>query len=170
MSEDSPLVDGVREIIRLTQLVNVRTMSVQARNERNSWPGSVQVRVAALTAEVNSVPGRIQASFMHEVTYTAEPEELTDQSDSTSALATISCTHVLEFKTDRDLDWGAIDSEVKEEWLRRVAYFIVYPYVRETIQRSGLELGIPVLVLGYLTPESLEPSSLTVIPSPVLSD
>jgi len=143
-----------KELIGLTELLQVRLAKLTCRNESADWPDKFGVSIEAKDAEVRHSADSLIVNFAHEVTYVSEEED---------TLAAISFTHQLTFQKTSTLDPELTADPIINEWVQRVAYFIVYPYARTALQTCALALDIPPVVLGYLRQDTAQPSSLTVL-------
>lgn len=61
---------------------------------------------------------------------------------------TLSTAHVLTFQITEDLD---TTQATLAAWAQTNAYFMVYPYVRQTFTALTSSMGMPPVVLGYMS-------------------
>lgn len=153
--ESEQRTELVRELIRRTELRDVSLVSIDAANNASTWPADGSVEVTPDNVQFRLDDQQLQVRFKHTVTYqTAEATELAHV--AVEHLATYSwedTTGALEPITEPD---------TINEWIERVVYFTVYPYVRSALQTTGLAMGIPPVVLGYLR-QDLVPSQVSLI-------
>jgi hypothetical protein len=74
-------------------------------------------------------------------------------------VASIEFTHTahIAYEGERPTD------QVMETWVMGNVIFMVYPYVRQTLQQACMQVGIPPIVLGYLKRDELVPRTITVV-------
>ncbi len=148
----------VRELIRRTELRDVRLVSIDATNDASHWPADGNVEVTPDNVQFRLDDRQLQVRFKHTVTY---------QTAETTELAHIAVEHLATYSWEDTPGDSAPPTEPDtiNEWIERVVYFTVYPYVRSALQTTALAMSIPPVVLGYLR-QDLVPSHVSLIASP----
>lgn len=136
---------GVAAIVAGTELRNVRVDEVHA--------GPVGAVGPEMQIDVTPLPPQYDWSSDPEMLLVRVGHSLTCRLDESEGGETpIIVFHVAEFSAEPDL---VVEDADLAAWIQTNAYFLVYPYVRQSLTALTAALGLPPLVLGYLRRDEL---------------
>ncbi|WP_457100686.1 hypothetical protein [Microbacterium sp. P5_E9] len=130
----------VQRIIDATKVVDVRLDEVHAGPVGSIGPEmSVHVQVEEPQLGHLDEQNRVLVRFSHSVECSP--------SNGEGSPTKIQLAHVVTFDVIEELEttWPAVAA-----WIETNAYFIAYPYVRQSVSTLTTNLGLPALVLDYL--------------------
>lgn len=133
--------EDVQSIINATQVIEVRLDEVHA--------GPLRTLAEAMSVDIDAGEpqfgradneDRILVRFTHNIRI--HPEELPDE------LTTLQLSHVvvIEAREAIKTTWPAVAA-----WIETNVYFLAYPYVRQSVSALTSSMGMPALMLGYLS-------------------
>lgn len=156
----------VRRVIERTEIRDVRLDEVHA-GPVAPLSDSLVARLTRYTPEflISDEPPAVLVRIVHSVDYV----DSEDTGDDPGSFATIRVTHVAHFDL---LGSDPLDMAALSAWIDTNVYFMVYPYVRATLQTLANSLSLPPLVLGYLKRDSLllPPGELDEVSDQSMSD
>lgn len=133
--------EEVASIIGATRVAGVRLDEVHAgplTYEGSAPVYGVQTEVPKFAYADD--PGQILVRIEHDVSIGAD-EDLEDTTE-------VSVAHVVTFALDEDLE---TTPAALSAWVETNVYFLAYPYVRETLTSLTTRMGLPPLILDYLS-------------------
>ncbi len=146
----SPDVDeAVVHVVTGTEIRDVRLVRVDA--EVNVVAAELSVEFRAGTARVNKNDDEITVTFEHIAEFTTPHGE---------PAARVMLGHAARFSYQEGLE---VDEEILGQWIFGNVYFMVYPYIRESLQDTCLRLGLPAVVLGYLKRGQIAPETVSML-------
>lgn len=132
--------DDVHRLIDATQVVDVRLDEVHA-GPVGALTDSMLITVDVDEPQIGRTedPDRVLVRLTHRVT--CSPEEGSD------AATHLQLSHVVALDVVSELTtrWPVVAA-----WIETNLYFLVYPYVRQTVSTLTTSLGMPSIVLNYL--------------------
>jgi hypothetical protein len=143
----------LKDFLRRTELVDLRVVAVDAfgQDQRIS---NADAEVSIGGYQFRSEPGKLYVRFTTTVNYQGRGADQPEPPDTDSAptdhipLGRIQLTHLAELSLTGDhtsLSQGVLETLVEQN-----LFFIVFPYIREAIQRYAQELGLPPTTLPIL--------------------
>lgn len=139
--EDSELRD-----VRLTRLH--ADVLADTPDEVNAEFGISDISVQG--GDVDGAPGFLRVQIDHAARFFS----------ANDTVSTIEFAHTAVFHyegADRPT------AETIQAWVLGNVYFMVYPYVRETLQSACLRMDLPAVVLGYLQRGNVVPRNVSVV-------
>lgn len=133
--------EDVQSLIAATEVIEVRLDEVHAGPLGVlSDPLIVNVRVDEPQIGRTDYEDRILVRFTHHVSCFGEatPDHVTD----------LSLSHVVALQLKEPI---AVRAAVVAAWVETNIYFLAYPYVRQSVTSLTASLGMPAVVLGYLS-------------------
>ena len=157
MSVESTSATPLEQIplIARTQLRDVHLVSVEGLNNEHASPNAV-VEVGMEDWSYRAEAGKLFLRLVTTVSYKSPPpdpevssgETPLDSQDALPELGRLVVAHTAEF--DVAGDPAAITREQVDELIATNVLFIMFPYVRATVQRLAADLALPPTVLPYL--------------------
>jgi hypothetical protein len=139
-------------LILRTEIADVRAQELFAVAHTPVPPDEVTVSVKTREPQFAVEKDQLLIRFAHEVTfYTSDGKSGAISSEQTHSddrvtVGEIRVAHVAQLTYNGD---APSDEELTELVLANT-FFMVYPYVRSTVQRLAMEVGLPPVVLPYL--------------------
>lgn len=132
--------DDVQRLIDATRVVDVRLDEVHA-GPVGSLTDAMFITVDVDEPQIGRTeePDRVLIRLTHRVT--CSPEEGSDGATHLQLSHVVSLDVVSELATR----WPVVAA-----WIETNLYFLVYPYVRQTVSTLTTSLGMPSVVLNYL--------------------
>lgn len=146
---DAPQNPDETPLIERTELRDVRLVSVRAKNqERPIDEVHVHINMDRWAYKVES--GVLLVKLRTEAIYSDQPGAPAENEDRKkhSILGRVVVVHLAELELKDDPD--AISREDVEQLLQVNLLFMMYPYVRASLQRYTADLALPPIVLPYL--------------------
>lgn len=139
--DDVPLVER-------TELRDVRLISIRAKNQER--PGhDVQVHVNMDKWAYKIEPGTLLITLRTEAIYSEHSDQIEAGSKKDRArLGRVVVTHLAELGLQGDPE--TVSRARIEEFLGNNLMFMMYPYVRASLQRYAVDLLLPPVLLPYL--------------------
>ena len=142
-------------LIARTQLRDVHLVSVEGQNNEQLSPNAV-VEVGMEDWSYRAEAGKLFLRLVTTVSYKSPPpdsevssgETPSDSQEGSPELGRLVVAHTADF--DLAGDPAAITPEQVDELIAANVLFIVFPYVRATVQRLAADLVLPPTVLPYL--------------------
>lgn len=139
-----------QDIIEKTHLRDVRLINLNANVEMLT-PSDLDVNFEVGEVNVARDGNDMFVRFEHKATFVDGNGEQAAQ---------VELAHVARFSSDVDLE---LNDDAVGGWVFGNVYFMIYPYVRESLQNVCLRVGLPAVVLGYLKRDELAPRSITLV-------
>lgn len=142
--------DAITEWIALAPLLDVVTVNVHAERSIDRTPNSVAIRLQYQPVERNRHGDHLLLRYAHRAVFFTDDIEASNAAQSSNEgaiIGRVKAVHVASF------DVGSapiIDDAALEAFADGDAYFIVYPYVRETLRRLSDQVGLPPVILPIL--------------------
>ena len=142
--DQAAVPEQVKAIVASTRVANVRLDEVHAGPLNLNgeapvyWLRSMPSKFAYLEAE-----DQMLVRVEHEVKISAD-ETLDDATD-------VSIAHVISFEIEQDIE---VSNASLSAWIEGNVYFMVYPYVRESLASLTTRMGLPPLTIDYLPRDS----------------
>jgi hypothetical protein len=133
--------EDVQSLIAATEVIEVRLDEVHAGPlGKLTDPLVVDVKVEEPQIGRTDFEDRLLVRFTHQVSCFGEstPDQVTD----------IRLSHVVALQMKESI---TVRSAVVAAWVETNIYFIAYPYVRQSVTALTASLGMPAVVLGYLS-------------------
>lgn len=151
-------------LIARTQLRDVHLVSVEGQNNEQPSTNAV-VEVGMEDWSYRAETGKLFVRLVTTVTYRTPPPDPPvagvvtdgDQQGGSLDIGRLMVAHAADF--DLAGDPVAITPEQVDELIAANVLFIMFPYVRATVQRLAADLALPSTVLPYLR-RSLGPASV----------
>lgn len=143
---------GVINLIETTEIRDVRLVTIDANVDNIPAQLNVQFNVGQI--QVAQSDEEIHVSFEHSADFA---------DGDNKPCASISLRHIARFSFEDTLNLDTLDRNTVGAWAFGNVYFMIYPYVRQALQDTCLRLGLPAVVLGYLTRGNLAPQNVSLI-------
>lgn len=143
-------------LVPFTDIRDVKLLELSARApeepEKLGESELVNVELSFANPAFRTKRGDLQILLPAQVSYTSENPESNEDSDSTDSdeIARISMVFRIELDLDPLVAPECIDTEIMSGFVDSNVIFMVYPYVRSTVQRISGEMPFPNTVLPYL--------------------
>jgi hypothetical protein len=150
--EGDSLLKEITSLIERTTLIEIRLVHYEGHLEIDLVRPTDSVKVHGEPPRYRSDTESIGCRFRHRV-------ELRG-GDNDSAHATVEIEHLITFA----LESGPPPSEdAISEWIDRNVFFMLYPYLRESVQSMTLRLGLDPVVLGVLERHAEGPKEVSIL-------
>ncbi len=139
-------------MLNSTDLQYIKVTQLHASLETDAVPDEVNAEFSVADINVQGAEHYVRVSVAHAARFFTAEE----------TVAHISFVHSAHFKYRAD---EPPTRPVLEAWVKENVYFMIYPYVRETLQSACGQLGLPAMVLGYLNRGEVIPRTIAVVVS-----
>lgn len=155
-----------QSLVPFTDILDVRLLklSAEAPEEPDTLGESLNVELSFANPAFRAKRGELQVLLPVKVTYTFEanrhqfsPGSSSDseadnaaKTQDNDALASMSMVFRVDLELNRSVDPEDLDKDIISEFVDSNLIFMIYPYVRSTVQRISGEMPFPHTVLPYL--------------------
>ncbi len=134
-------------LVQRTELRDVRLIAVRSKNQERPVQ-NLRVRVDMDKWAYKAEPGMLLVTLRTEAVYFEQSEQVETGSRKGARVGRVIVTHLAELELKDDP--STVSRARMAEFLERNLMFMMYPYVRASLQRYAADVLLPPVVLPYL--------------------
>lgn len=144
--------EAVLTLLSQLSLDSIDTEFVAAEKCVDAIPDAIAIGLENQPAKIEHRSGRLVLRYAHRATYFPEgllppPETPKQPVDEEARVGRVEAVHVV---TWRCADPLSVDDATLAAFAEADAYFMVYPYVRQTLQSLSEQVSLPPVILPLL--------------------
>lgn len=147
--------EGEVPLVERTELRDVRLISVRSKNQERPVQ-NLHVRVDMDKWAYKAEGDTLLVTLRTEAIYSEQRGPA--QSGKNSRVGKVTVTHLAELELKDDP--STVSRARMEEFLEKNLIFMMYPYVRASLQRYAADVLLPPVVLPYLRRDVLTPPAI----------
>ena len=150
-------------LVQRTELRDVRLVAVRSKNQERPVQ-NLHVRVDMDNWAYRAEPGTLLVTLRTEAVYFEQSEQAENgkRARKGSRVGKVTVTHLAELELKDDPN--AVTHARMGEFLEKNLMFMMYPYVRASLQRYAADVLLPPVVLPYLRRDVPEHLAVGVVP------